>query len=168
MRAIPCQSLPDPCLSFTILCFWALKLTKLFVYGIDDYNKVTKSMYLNLCSKCVWYFDVGILQTSNLLHIAIFLLKFCQQNSLTVLILLGIFIVIFMKRCGRRDGEFSGDIYCSTGTASSSIHWSSGAARNRYQHIFYPHVFEILNSKPFWNLQPTTFVVVIVSMCYVY
>ena len=145
------------------MCFWALKLTKLFVYGIVDYNKVKKSMYLNLSSKCVWDFDVGILQTSNLLHIAIFLLKFCQQNSLTVLILLGIFIVIFMKRCGRRDGEFSGDIYSST--ATSYIHWSSGAARNRYQHIFYPHVFEILNSKPFRDLQPTTFVVVIVSMC---
>ena len=145
------------------MCFGALKLTKLFVNGIVDYNKVKKSMYLNLSSKCVWDFDVGILQTSNLLHIAIFLLKFCQQNSLTVLILLGIFIVIFMKRCGRRDGEFSGDIYCST--ATSSIHWSSGAAMNRYQHIFYPHVFEILNSKPFRNLQPTTFVVVIVSMC---
>ena len=100
--------------------------------------------------------------TSNLLHIAIFLLKFCQQNSLTVLILLGIFIVIFMKRCGRRDGEFSGDIYCST--ATSYIHWSSCAARNRYQHIFYLHIFEILNSKPFRNLQPTTFVLVIVTI----
>ena len=55
LRAIPCPSLPDPCLSFTIILYFFVTVTKCFIgafrFGSEKVEKGTENINFHLVIK---------------------------------------------------------------------------------------------------------------------